>query len=402
MDFKTMTRQEKLDTRENLIHQMRALNDGCKDEKGEVRSFTAEEENKYNAMAEDVRKLTALVSEEKRSEQLSGFADSIPLPSGEGESREAPSKEMEEFRQYLMTGEKRDLVVDGVSNTAGALAPQEYVKKILANVQSEVKVLDRCNVIHLNQVASIGVPTESVDAADAAWTTEVPASLTADSTWAFGKRELGANQLIKLVKVSNKLIKTSAFPIDQLVGDKLSIKMRQTLENAIVKGDGSGKPLGVFTASASGVSTGRDVTTGTALTISADDIIATKRNVKQAYRSKGVWVINPEILTDVILLKDKNDQYIWRSGLTDNDPDRLYGSEVIESDFAPSAKTGGSYVAVFGDFSNYWVTMVDQISVQVLKEAFATSGEVGYLATAFADGAPVLEEAFSRLKIKAS
>lgn len=402
MDFKTMTRQEKLDTRENLIHQMRALNDGCKDEKGEVRSFTAEEENKYNAMAEDVRKLTALISEEKRSEQLSGFANSIPLPSGEGESREAPSKEMEEFRQYLMTGEKRDLVVDGVSNTAGALAPQEYVKKILANVQSEVKVLDRCNVIHLRQAASIGVPTESVDAADAAWTTEVPVSLTADSTWAFGKRELGANQLIKLVKVSNKLIKTSAFPIDQLVGDKLSIKMRQALENAIVKGDGSGKPLGVFTASASGVSTGRDVITGTALTISADDIIATKRNVKQAYRSKGVWVINPEILTDVILLKDKNDQYIWRSGLTDNDPDRLYGSEVIESDFAPSAKTGGSYVAVFGDFSNYWVTMVDQISVQVLKEAFATSGEVGYLATAFADGAPVLEEAFSRLKIKAS
>ena len=309
---------------------------------------------------------------------------------------------MEEFRQYLISGEKRDLVVDGVSNTAGALSPQEYVKKILANVQSEVKVLDRCNVIHLNQAASIGVPTESVDAADAAWTTEVPVSLTADSTWAFGKRELGANQLIKLVKVSNKLIKTSAFPIDQLVGDKLSIKMRQALENAIIKGDGSGKPLGVFTASASGVSTGRDVTTGTALTISADDIIATKRNVKQAYRSKGVWVINPEILTDVILLKDNNDQYIWRSGLTDNDPDRLYGSEVIESDFAPSAKTGGSYVAVFGDFSNYWVTMVDQISVQVLKEAFATSGEVGYLATAFADGAPVLEEAFSRLKIKAS
>lgn len=402
MDFKTMTRQEKLDTRENLIHQMRALNDGCKDEKGEVRSFTAEEENKYNGMAEDVRKLTALISEEKRSEQLAGFADSIPVPGSEGESREAPSKEMEEFRQYLISGEKRDLVVDGVSNTAGALAPQEYVKKILANVQSGVKVLDRCNVIHLNQAASIGVPTEATDAADAAWTTEVPVSLSGDSSWAFGKRELGANQLIKLVKVSNKLIKTSAFPIDQLVGDKLSIKMRQALENAIIKGDGSGKPLGVFTASASGVSTGRDVTTGTALTISADDIIATKRNVKQAYRSKGVWVINPEILTDVILLKDNNDQYIWRSGLTDNDPDRLYGSEVIESDFAPSAKTGGSYVAVFGDFSNYWVTMVDQISVQVLKEAFATSGEVGYLATAFADGAPVLEEAFSRLKIKAS
>ena len=397
MDFESLTTQEKIDTRENLIKQMRELNDGCKNEAGEIRSFTAEETNKYNGMAADVSKLTALISQDKRAKQLDGFSKSVPVAGGDGEQRS--SKEMEEFRQYLMTGEKRDLVVDGVGNTAGALAPQEYVKQILANIQNEVKVLDRCNIIHLNQAASIGVPVESADAADAAWTTEVPVGLTGDATWAFGKRELGANQLIKLVKVTNKLIKTSAFPVDQLVANKLTIKMRQVLEKAIVAGTGSGQPLGVFTADANGVTTARDVTTAGA-TIAADDIIDCKRKVKSAYRRKGVWVLNPDILSDIIKLKDLEGQYIWRSGLTDNDPDRLYGSEVIESDYAPSTKTAGSYVAVYGDFSNYWVTMVDQIAVQVLKEAFATSGEVGYLATAFADGAPVLAEAFARLKIK--
>ena len=356
MDFESLTTQEKIDTRENLIKQMRELNDGCKNEAGEIRSFTAEETNKYNGMAADVSKLTALISQDKRAKQLDGFSKSVPVAGGDGEQRS--SKEMEEFRQYLMTGEKRDLVVDGVGNTAGALAPQEYVKQILANIQNEVKVLDRCNIIHLNQAASIGVPVESADAADAAWTTEVPVGLTGDATWAFGKRELGANQLIKLVKVTNKLIKTSAFPVDQLVANKLTIKMRQALEKAIVAGTGSGQPLGVFTADANGVTTARDVPTAGA-TIAADDIIDCKRKVKSAYRTKGVWVLNPDILSDIIKLKDLEGQYIWRSGLGCTSPDRLYGSEVIESDYAPSTKTAGSYVAVYGDFSNYWVTMVD-------------------------------------------
>lgn len=410
MEFESMTLQEKIDTRENLIRQMRELNETTVNG-GETRDFTAEEKSRYEGMRADVKKLFDLISKEKRSNEIAGFAEQIPAPGRDDEER--ASGEMEEFRSYLLTEHMENrahpgaMVVDGSDQTAGALAPQEFVKKILADVQKEVKVLNRVNVIHLNQASSIGVPRESADAADAEWTTEIPVSpataiAKSDKTWAFGKRELGANQLAKLVLVSTKLLKTSAFPVDQLVREKVTLKIRQAMENAVVKGTGSGQPLGVFTASADGVPTSRDVTTKKASAIEADDIIAAKRAVKQAYRRNGVWVIHPDILTDVITLKDLNGQYLWRSGLTDNDPDRLYGSEVIESDFAPAEKTGGAYAAVYGDFSNYWLTMVDQISVQVLRELYAPSGQVGYLATAFADGAPVLAEAFSRLKYKAS
>lgn len=403
--YDNLSLQEKIDTRENLITQMRALNDSCKNESGEIRSFTAEETNKYNGMAEDVRTLAALIASEKRSNDINGFASSVPV-SGKDEKRE--TSEMEEFRTYLRTGrmsdglENRTLNVDGVGNTAGALAPQEFVKQIIANAQEEVKLLNRVNIIHLNQVASIGVPTESADASDAAWTTEEPVSVTADSAWAFGKRELGAIQLIKLVKVTKKLLKTSAFDVNQLVSSKLSLKLNQAFEKAIVVGSGSGQPLGVFTASNDGVSTARDVTAKGATYFTADDVIKLKRNCKQQYRSKGVYVANPSIITDVVLMKDNNGQYIWRSGLTANDPDRLYGSEVIESSYAPSTKTAGLYTMVFGDFSNYWMTLVDQIGIQVLVEKYAEAGCIGYLATAFADGAPVLAEAFSRLKMAAT
>ncbi len=405
MKFENLTLQEKIDQREHLITEMRALNDSCKDEKGEVRSFTAEETSKYNGMAEDVRALAALIAAEKRDAEIGGFAAKVPVPGTD--QRDAGKSDMEEFRSYLRTGrlsaamEERTLYVDPVSSvtTAGALAPQEFVKQIIANAQEEVKILPRVNMIHLNQVASIGVPYEATDASDAAWTTEKPVSVSPDSSWAFGKRELGANQLIKLVTVTKKLLKTSAFDISTLVANKLSTKMNQALEAGIIGGSGSGEPLGVFTASASGISTGRDVTAASATAIAADDIIKTKRAVKQQYRSKGVWLAHPDIITDVLLLKDKNDQYLWRSGLTAGDPDTLYGSEVVESSFAPHTKTTGLYVALFGDFSHYWMTMVDQIGIQVLVEKYAEQGQVGYLATAFADGMPTLEEAFARLKL---
>ena len=93
--YDNLSLQEKIDTRENLITQMRALNDSCKNESGEIRSLTAEETNKYNGMAEDVRALAALIASEKRSNDINGFTSSVPV-SGKDEKRE--TSEMEEFR----------------------------------------------------------------------------------------------------------------------------------------------------------------------------------------------------------------------------------------------------------------------------------------------------------------
>ena len=163
----------------------------------------------------------------------------------------------------------------------------------------------------------------------------------------------------------------------------------------------SGQPLGVFTASANGVPTSRDVTTAGA-TLAADDLIKTKMSLKPAYRRKARWVMSTDILTDCLLLKDKNDQYLWRPGLRDGDPDTLLGLPVIESAYAPSTKTSGSYIAVLGDFSYYWWAYVDGIEIKNLVELFALKNQLGFKGTAYADGAPVLAEAFSRVKVGTS
>lgn len=401
MDFDKLSLREKIDTRENIIKQMRSLNDGCKDEKGEVRSFTAEEEGKYKGMSEDVRRLTDLISKEKRELELKGFTDTLPAP--EPEARKQDGR-MAAFRDYLRAGvagmsaeARAALVVDGDGASAVALAPQELVNQILTPARSDLSLLSKVYTVHLSKAAGIGVPYEAADADDAAWTTEVPASIADESSLSYAKRELGAHALVKLVTISDKALKTNAFNLESIIGDKIRYKMQAALENGIINGSGDGQPLGLFTASANGIPASADFEAASATALAADDIIKAKRSLKSAYRSRASWLFHPDTVTKLLLLKDKNDQYLWRSGLTVSDPDILDGAPVIESDFVPNTMTTGLYVGMFADFSRYWMTMVDSIAITRLTEKYYPS--VGFSALAYADGQPVMAEAFARIKM---
>jgi HK97 family phage major capsid protein len=384
----------KKEQRAKLIAELRAMHELAQKEN---RAFTDDESKAFAEKEAEVRKLSQEIAAEEREALLKGFT--TELPKTEGESRGEVSDKMKEFRNYLLNGEKRDI---SVGSGGGALSPQEFVAEIIKGVENDSPLYGLVRKFPLSEAKSLGAPYEAADASDASWTAEVPVSdITADATLAYSLRELSPNTLVKLIKISDKLVKVSALPIEQIVKEKITEKLVAAFENGITVGTGSGQPLGVFTASANGVPTSRDVTTAGA-TLASDDLIKTKMSLKPAYRRKARWVMSTDILTDCLLLKDKNDQYLWRPGLRDGDPDTLLGLPVIESAYAPSTKTSGSYIAVLGDFSYYWWAYVDGIEIKNLVELFALKNQLGFKGTAYADGAPVLAEAFSRVKVGTS
>lgn len=384
----------KKEQRAKLIAELRAMHELAQKEN---RAFTDDESKAFAEKEAEVRKLSAEIAAEEREALINGFT--TELPKTEGESRGEVSDKMKEFRNYLLNGEKRDI---SVGSGGGALSPQEFVAEIIKGVENDSPLYGLVRKFPLSEAKSLGAPYEAADASDASWTAEVPVSdITADATLAYSLRELSPNTLVKLIKISDKLVKVSALPIEQIVKEKITEKLVAAFENGITVGTGSGQPLGVFTASANGVPTSRDVTTAGA-TLTSDDLIKTKMSLKPAYRRKARWVMSTDILTDCLLLKDKNDQYLWRPGLRDGDPDTLLGLPVIESAYAPSTKTSGSYIAVLGDFSYYWWAYVDGIEIKNLVELFALKNQLGFKGTAYADGAPVLAEAFSRVKVGTS
>jgi HK97 family phage major capsid protein len=158
----------------------------------------------------------------------------------------------------------------------------------------------------------------------------------------------------------------------------------------------------VFTASANGVSTARDVATDNAATeIAADNLQECKYALKGQYWAKAQWVGHRDWVKRVSKLKNSEGQYLWQPGLQAGQPDRLLNFPVNMSEFAPNTFTANLYVAVLGDFSNYWIADVLAMEIQRLDELYAATSQTGFKIETHSDGMPVLAEAFVRSKMGA-
>lgn len=290
----------------------------------------------------------------------------------------------------------------GTGATAGYLsAPTQFVEDLIKGLDD---VLFVRNIAHktpaLGAAQSLGFPYRATAAADADWKTEVAAAAVEDDL-TYGLREFKPNRLTKLIKLSKTLVGHSNMA-PGVVLEELQRVIGVTLEKAYMTGDGSGKPLGVFTASDSGVSTARDVTASAATYVTFDDVINLKYALKGQYHARAQWVMHRDLVKAVAKLKDLDGQYIWQPSTQMGQPDRLLGSPVNMSEFAPNTYTAGLYAAVYGDFDFYWICDADALYLQVLNELYATTNQVGYLFQYFGDGAPVVGEAFARLKMGAA
>ncbi|MDP2842802.1 MAG: phage major capsid protein, partial [Acetobacterium sp.] len=73
---------------------------------------------------------------------------------------------------------------------------------------------------------------------------------------------------------------------------------------------------------------------------------------------------------------------------------------VKTSAYVPNIAAGAKTIA-FGDFSYYWVADRQGRSFKRLNELYATTGQVGFMATQRVDGKLILPEAIKTLKQKA-
>jgi len=312
------------------------------------------------------------------------------------------------FRQYLLDGpaaihvmphEQRATLQMDVYTKGGALvAPEEFVNDLIKAVDDRVFIRQLATKYTVTSAAALGVPTLDADPADADWTTELATGNETDMT--FGKRELRPHPLAKRIKVSNKLMRAAAMSPETLVRDRLAYKFAVTQEKAFLTGTGVQQPLGVFTASADGIPTTQDVSTGnTGTAIGADGLIEAKYFLKAAYWPKAEWIFSRAAAKNIRKLKDGNGNYMWAPGLTGGTPDTILDMPYHVSEFAPSTFTTGLYVGILGDFSNYWIVDALDTTIQRLVELYAETNQTGFIGRAEVDAQPVLAEAFVRVKL---
>lgn len=397
-----MNERELLAQRATLITQARSMVEKTNVEK---RDFSTEEQTNYDAIFADIakidvkidnlRKLGAVDTEERSAQAM--------RPEGTRDAATADAeKQSRAMTAYMRTGviqpELRALQAD--SDVAGGFmtTPQQFVNRLIKAVDNLVFIRQWATANPVSTAQSLGLPYLANDPDDADWTSELGTG-NLDSTMSFGKRELFPHPLAKRIKISNKLLRLNP-DVEALAISRLAYKFAVSFEKAGMTGSGANKPLGVFTASTDGISTGRDVSTdNTTTAFTTDGLKNAKYALKGAYWPRAKWLFHRDAVKMLAKLKDSNNQYLWQAAIQLGQPDMLEGMPLYTSEYAPNTFTTGLYVGILGDFSYYHTADALDFGMQRLNELYAETNQTGFIGRLETDGMPVLEEAFVRVKL---
>lgn len=408
-----MTIRELLEKRANLISQARQLLDKAD---AEGRDLTTEEQTQWDKLMNEADGLRQRVEREERQARMETDLEESrnrPIHTQDGSTPPAQTpdeaeRRMAAFRRLLPAwltndfrsipaAEFRALQADLDVSGGYLRPPMEFINQLLKNVDDIVFMRRMATVYTVTSADSMGVPTLENDPADADWTSEL-ATGNEDSDMSFGRRELKPNPLAKRIKISRKLLRAVPSSED-LVRARLAYKFGITQEKAYMTGTGHNQPLGIFTASADGIPTTRDVSTGNTQTaITFDGLKEAKYSLKGQYLPRAQWAFHRDGVKQIAKIKTDSG-YIWAESVRVGEPDRLLGLPVNMSEYAPNTFTSGLYVGIVGDFSNYWIADALTLEFQMLMELYAASNQVGLIGRLESDGQPVLAEAFSRVKL---
>jgi HK97 family phage major capsid protein len=284
-------------------------------------------------------------------------------------------------------------LLEGTDSEGGYLVPDEFEHTLVQKLTAANVLRPLCHVIQTS-FGDRKIPVvASKGTAD--WVDEEGTYPLSDDT--FSQVVLGAYKLATMIKVSEELLSDSVFDIEGYVSDQFGKRIGDKEEDAFLTGNGVSKPIGILHTTG-GAEVG--VTTAGASAITGDELIDLVYSLRAPYRKSAVFVLNDTTVKLLRKLKDGDGQYLWRPGITENAPDTILGHRIVTSEFMPSVSAGNKSIA-FGDFSYYWIADRQGRTFKRLNELYATTGQIGFLASQRLDGKLILPEAIKVLQQKA-
>lgn len=363
--------------------------------KAEERAFTDEETAAFDALEAEIKSLDATIEKEERAKGITELHS--PEPSQPAAQPTVEELEERAFTDFLngkiaemRAGEQN---VDWTNNS-GAIIPTTIAKRIIDEVKDICPILAGADVYH--EKGNLKIPkwtkANSTHDVTVGYATEFT-PLTADSG-KFASVDLGGYLAGALVLVGKSVINSSVINVTQFVIRKIAEKVAQFLEGELLNGTGSSAAQGA-------VKTSNVVTTGTALTIGLDDLIALQAAVKQAYQKNACWTMNNATFTAIKQLKDGDNRPLIQPDVSSEFPYRLLGKPVYLSDNMDNV-AANKLVILYGDYSGLSVNFREDIGIEVLREAYHAQHAIGIDCWFEFDSKITDEQKLAVLKVKAS
>ena len=373
----------------------------------EGRSLNAEENQKFDAIENDVRALGESAEKIERAEQMKKEIAA-------GREARAEQKEItkhEAFSKYLRHGlgalnaEERSLVeqrgtdpqLTTPGSAGGFLVPEDFsnVLDVASKFTGEVERL--AQVLNTQSGATLPYPKVDDTSVVGAILSEGSADVVSDMT--FAALNLGAyTYSSKIVKVSYQLLQDAAFDLDAFLVDTLGQRIARGQNAHFTTGTGSSQPTGLITAGSSAL------TTASATAITADEILTLIHSVDKSYRNSASFALMGADSTAAAIRKlgvgSSNDFPVFIPGMAAGEPDRVFGVPFyVNNDMAAIAATNKPLVAA--DFSKYVVRNAGGVQMLRLNERYADALLVGFIAYKRSDAGAINGNAIKYITMKA-
>lgn len=390
MNLKALTEQraEKQTEMETLLNTV----------KTEERAFSDEESELFTQLESDIQRINETLDAIAKGRELTKEPEAE-----ETEDKKEEEEEMKEDENKVAQEERafenyiRGVVLETrddanlTKGDNGAIIPTSIAKKIIKKVYDVSPLLEKTTKYNVKGKLEIPYYNETSDAkVNMAYATEF-VSLESN-VGKFTTIELTGFLAGALAKLSKSLLNNSDFNLLNEVINIMSESIARWVEKELITGttdkvDGlKGVTLGVTTASSTAITT--------------DEIIKLKRSIKQQFQKNAIWIMNPETLTAISLLKDDNGRYLLQDDLTNDFGYTLLGKPVYESDNMP--QIGAGNIAIYyGDMSGLATKFVEELEIEVLREKYADQHAIGVVAWMEFDAKVEDAQKISKLTCKA-
>lgn len=256
----------------------------------------------------------------------------------------------------------------------GAVIPTSIASRIIEAVRDICPILAGADVYHVNGTLQIPVYGKANTSHDITVAYGADFSeLTADAG-KFTSVELKGYLIGALSLIGRSLLNNADIDLVAFVVRKMAEQIAVFVENELLNGTGS-----AANHCTGALSTTNTMNAGSTSAISADNLIDLQAKVKQAFQRNACWTMHPNTWTAIKKLKDGNNRYLVQDDITGEFPYRLLGKPVYLSDNMPVIGSGNKAV-LYGDYSGLSVNIHEEVSVEVLREKYATQHAIGVVA----------------------
>ncbi len=334
------------------------------DGKTEVRAFTEEEQRSYDEKHTEVQHLNDTINAIQQQRNLD-----IVNPSDDNSDN--AQNEERAFVEYLRSGKGLETRADAnwTNEANGAVIPTSIANKIIEKIEELSPVFRLATKYNIGGTLNIPYYDETSGAVTMAYADEFEE--LESTSGKFLSIQLGGFLAGALCKVSKKLMNNSKFDILGYVIKKVAQAAARWIDGELLGGT-SDKITGLSTVS-------QIVPAAASTAVTVDELIDVQEEVPDEYQGEAIWVMSKNTRKAIRKLKDGDGNLLLNKDATAKWGYTLLGKDVYVASKMPDMESG-KLAIYYGDFAGLAVKVSEDLSVEVLREKYATQHAVGVVA----------------------